>query len=209
MLEVNFLYGDLPVPRAKLEADATAQCRLYEGGGGELRRRQHHHVSQHTADGAGEGGVEETHDDPGPGSQFLQLECDVQVDKVCVAEQAAYGGLPHARFPERVYTLGVADDQWHLGSLGGPGKRRLRPRADRGHRNSKLTQLLKHAHPQARHPPTGRRDHQGSGLPARPSSHDLVHAFREDPALYPAVAARAVVPIPHIGSDLHTIPGIA
>src|SRR3954447_3238266 len=36
--------------------------------------------------------------------------------------------------------------------------------------------------PRAHRPPTGRRDHQGSGLPARPSSR---------------------------ASDLHTIPGIA
>ena len=82
--------------------------------------------------------VEETHDYPGPGSQFLKLEGDVQVGKVRVSEQAAHGGLPYARFPERVHILVVADDQRHLGVLRGPGERRLRPQADRGHRDPEL-----------------------------------------------------------------------
>jgi hypothetical protein len=71
----------------------------------------------------------------------------VQVDKVRVAEQAAHGGLPYARFPERVHILGVADEQRHLGGLRGLGEWCLRPRADRGHSNPELAKLLKHAHP--------------------------------------------------------------
>jgi hypothetical protein len=38
--------------------------------------------------------------------QLLQLGGDVQIDEVRVAEQAAHGGLPHARFPEPVGPLG-------------------------------------------------------------------------------------------------------
>lgn len=54
MIEVNLLYGDLPVAGAQFEADASAQGRLDEGGDGELRSRQHRHVSQHAANGTRE-----------------------------------------------------------------------------------------------------------------------------------------------------------
>jgi len=147
MPAVNLLHGDLPVPRPQLEADTSTERRLDEGGSGELRRRQHSHVSQHAADGAGERGVEEAHDDPGPGGQFLQLEGDVQVGKVRIAEQAAHGGLPHARFLECVLVLGVADDQRHPSGLCRSGERSLRPPTDSSHRDPELAQFLKHANP--------------------------------------------------------------
>ncbi len=131
---VDLLHGHLPVTRAQLEADAAAQRRLDEGGRGELRRRQHRHVSQQSLDGAGEGGVEEPQDDPGPGSQFLQLEGHVQVGKVRVAEDAAHGSTSHARLQERVLLLGIANDQLYPRVPRRPGERRLRPGADRGHR---------------------------------------------------------------------------
>lgn len=92
--------------------------------------------------------VEEAHDDPGPGSQILQLQGAVQVDKVRIAKQDAHGGLLHAHFLERVLILGVADDQRHLSTLCRPGERSLGPHADRGHHDPKLEQLLEHAHPE-------------------------------------------------------------
>ncbi len=70
----------------------------------------------------------------------------MQVGKVRVAEQAAHGCTIHARLPERVLVLGVADDQRYPRSPCRTGKWRLQLGANRCRRHSKLAQFLKYAH---------------------------------------------------------------
>ena len=145
---VDLPHGDLPVARPELEAYAAAQRSLDEGRRGEFRRRQHRHVPQETVDRASEGDVEDAQDDPCPRSQLLQLQGDVQVGKVGIAEQAARSSLLYARILKRFLELGVADDQSYPRLTRRTGKRCFRPRTDRRHLDSKLAEFLEHAHPE-------------------------------------------------------------